>query len=140
MEAEIRIFPLSHVSPLTKTGVSLAHLAPGACSYPKHAHWSEDEWIYILDGNATLTLDDTDHTLTAGDFAAFPARGPAHKLTNTGTQTLVYLMGGEKTDSDIVDFPDQGVRMVRQGDHVETGPAEGFAPFDFFTRQKAETP
>lgn len=136
--AELRIFPLSHHTGLTRTGVSLSHLAPGRSSYPQHRHWGEDEWIYLLSGTGTLRLDATDHAMGPGDFAAFPAGGPAHKLTNTGSETLVYLMGGAHSDTDIVDFPEQGVRMTRGADRLETGPIAGFAPFDVFARQKAK--
>ncbi len=132
--AEIRLFPLSYASPLKRTGVTLAHLPPGRCSYPLHSHHAEEEWIYILSGDAALQLDDDGAAIGAGDFAAFPAGGPAHKLTNTGTETLVYLMGGDKRDTEIVDFPEQNVRITRTGDRVESAPLDGFAPFDFFAR------
>lgn len=132
-DAEVKLFPLSY-GRLSQTGVTLAHLAPGKCSYPQHGHWAEDEWIYILEGAATLRLGSDDHPIEKGDFAAFPAGGPAHKLTNTSDAPLIYLMGGEKRATDIVDFPEQGVRMLRQGDRVETGPQDGFGPFDFFAR------
>jgi len=132
--AEVTLFPLSHVSPLGRTGVTLAHLAPGRSSYPQHRHMTEEEWIYLLSGTATLRLDDADVPLGAGDFAAFPAGGPAHKLTNSGTDTLVYLMGGEKTGSDVVDFPEQGKRLTFAGQRAELAALDAYAPFDFFAR------
>ncbi len=136
--AEIRLFALSHITGLTKTGVSLAHLAPGRCSYPKHRHHAEDEWIYIISGTATLEMDDETHTLDPGDFAAFPAGGPAHKLTNTGDETLVYLMGGDRSMLEVADFPEQGKRLTFRGKGPETqaelSDLDAHAPFDFFAR------
>lgn len=132
--AEIRVFPLSYATKLKNTGVSLAHLAPGRSSYPQHRHHVEDEWIYILSGTAVLRLDDEDHAVGAGDFAAFPVGGAAHKLTNSGPETLVYLMGGQREAADIVDFPEQNVRLNWTGQRVDTAPLDGFAPFDFFSR------
>lgn len=132
--AEIRLFPSSYATPMKNTGRSLAHLAPGRNSYPQHRPLAEGEWIYILSGKGTLRLDADDHAIGPGDFAAFPAGGPAHKLTSSGTETLVYPMGGQRGAADIVDFPGQGVRMTRAGEDVSTAPLAGVAPFNFFSR------
>lgn len=137
--AEVTLFGLSRLSGLAQTGVTLAHLAPGKAAFPLHRHHGDDEWIYIIDGDGTLTLDDADHPLSAGSFAAFPAGGPAHQLRNSGDRTLVYLMGGSAVPLDVVDFPAQNQRMMRTGaapDAAQAGPLDSFAPFNFFTRTK----
>lgn len=94
-EAKPRMFALGRMTGLNSAGVSLIHLAQGLCSFPVHRHHTEEEWIYILSGHGTLALDGVDHTINAGDFAAFPPHGPAHKLTNTGDEILIYLTGGD---------------------------------------------
>ncbi len=128
-EAQVRLFPLSRTTPLERTGVTLAHLEPGRSSYPQHRHLLEEEWIFIFSGSATLQLDDDSTPVAAGDFAAFPAGGAAHKLTNTGGETLVYLMGGERRPTEIVDFPEQGLRLTRHAGRIETAPLEAFETF-----------
>ena len=140
--AEIRLFSLSHAAGLKKTGVSLGHLAPGKSSFPMHRHFVQDEWIYILSGTATLRLDDTDNAIGPGDFAVFPAGGPAHKLTNTGAQTLIYLMGGDKSAVEVADFPEIGKRLTFVGDGLDTRvdmvPLDSLAPVDMFAGVKSD--
>ncbi|MDJ0630295.1 MAG: cupin domain-containing protein [Rhodobacter sp.] len=138
--AEIRLFALSRITGLSNTSVSLAHIAPGRCSYPKHRHHAADEWIYLLSGTATLDMDGEVHSLGPGDFAAFPAGGPAHKLTNTGSETLVYLMGGNRAALEVADFPEQGQRLTIGNSgpmpQAELSPLDAHAAFDYFSRDK----
>jgi len=42
---------------LTRFGVNLTRLPPGAMSALRHAHTREDEFIYILEGEPTLVTD-----------------------------------------------------------------------------------
>lgn len=138
-EAKPRMFALSRMAGLNSAGVSLIHLAKGLCSFPAHRHHNEEEWIYILSGQGTLALDGVDHTIDAGDFAAFPPRGPAHKLTNTGDETLIYLTGGDNLPSDIVDFPELNKRLVRSGHDystMEIAPLDAFTPYDAMSLMK----
>ncbi len=140
--AEIRLFGLGRMAGLKKSGVSLAHLDPGRTSFPLHRHHAEEEWIFVLSGTGTLTLDESETPLHPGDFAAFPASGPAHKLVNSGEETLIYLMGGSVAEVEVVDFPEAGLRLTRRGagpDMVaETAPADGFEPFDFLARSRRD--
>lgn len=101
---------------LKRTGVSLGRLAPGRHSFPVHLHQFEEEWIYVLSGRGLAMVDGEPVELAAGDFIAFPAPGPAHGLSNPGTEDLVYLMGGENRSEEIADFPELDRRMVRLGE------------------------
>jgi len=140
-DAKIRLFPLGHAAELKNTGVSLGHLAPGKHSFPMHRHLIQEEWIYIISGTATLRLGDTDTLIAPGDFAAFAPGGPAHKLTNTGSETLVYLMGGDKTAVEVADFPELGKRLTFTGDgrdtKVEMSPLASLTAVDMFAKVKA---
>lgn len=130
-EAEVCMYGLSRLTGLTRAGVTLSKLAPGKVSFPLHRHHAEEEWIYILSGTGELTLDDEISTIGAGDFAAFPAGGPAHKLRNSSSEELVYLMGGEAMAVEVADFPEQNIRMTRLGDPFNPD----IAPLDSFKRQ-----
>ncbi|MGE0290704.1 MAG: hypothetical protein AB7P16_30905, partial [Bradyrhizobium sp.] len=49
-------------------------------------------------------------------------------------RSLVCLVGGERAEIDIADFPRLGKRMFRRGDHMEvydTADAEEIAPANF---------
>lgn len=116
--SEIRGTQLSRMTGLTRSGVSIAHLAPGKESFPYHAHHLEEEWMYILSGHAVVHIDGRDYALEAGDFVAFPTPSAAHSLANRSTEELVYLMGGESAVNDVADFPALDRRMVKLGDAV----------------------
>ncbi|MDX8352257.1 cupin domain-containing protein [Cognatiyoonia sp. IB215182] len=137
-DADITMFPLAHAAGLARASVTLAHLSPGQTSFPKHRHYHEEEWVYIISGTGRLEMDNDTHVMHEGSFAAFPAGGPAHKLTNDGDVQLVYLMGGDRQEVEIVDFTDAGKRMTRVGEGptmtAEMAPIEQFASFDFMSR------
>ena len=109
---------LSGLAGLRRTGVSFVRIPPGRESFVYHRHHLEEEWIYILSGSGTAEIDDDEFPVSAGDFMAFPAPSVAHHLRNSGSEDLVYLMGGENRDAEIADFPRHGKRMVRIGSEV----------------------
>lgn len=127
--SEVELSPLSRLAGLERAGVSLARLAPGKESFAYHSHLREEEWIYILSGEGTADIDGEEHAVRAGDFMGFPTPSVAHNLRNTGTEELVYLMGGECLDIEVADFPQHGLRMLRQG-HGETMTIEMYDPAD----------
>jgi uncharacterized cupin superfamily protein len=124
---------LGRLTGLERTGVSLARIAPGKESFVYHSHALEEEWLYIISGNATAEIDGEEYAVGPGDFMGFPAPSVAHHLRNTGSEDLVYLMGGENRDAEIADFPKLGKRMLRVGDKVEVydlGAERPFGPLE----------
>jgi uncharacterized cupin superfamily protein len=101
---------------LKRTGVNFARLAPRKESFVPHAHQREEEWIYILFGEGEALIGETRTRVGAGDFMAFPAPQVTHHLRNVGMDDLVYLMGGEALDFEMVDFPTLGKRTIRVGE------------------------
>ena len=91
--SEISGYQLGKSTGLRRTGVNLARLAPGKESFVYHAHWMEEEWIYVLSGRGVARIDGADYEVGAGDFMAFPTPGVAHHLRNPFASELLYLMG-----------------------------------------------
>jgi uncharacterized cupin superfamily protein len=92
---------------LKNFGVNLTHLPPGAISALRHAHTKQDEFVYVLQGTATLVTDARETTLTAGMCAGFPAgEGNAHQLVNRSQEMVVYLEVGDRTPGDSASYPD----------------------------------
>jgi len=60
-------------------GVFEAAIRPGA-EPPLHVHNREDEWLYVLDGQATVHAGGDSQTALAGAFAFLP-RGVPHTFT-----------------------------------------------------------
>lgn len=98
--------PLGDLFGLTNFGVNLTRLAPGAQSALKHRHSRQDEFVFILEGQPTLLLDDDEIVLRAGMCAGFPAQGAAHCLVNRTDGDVVYLEVGDRSAGDAASYPD----------------------------------
>jgi len=71
-------------------------LPPGRRSSYPHAHESEDEFVYVIEGAPDLWLDGVLHRLRPGDGVGFPAgTGQAHCLLNNTDAPAVLLVVGE---------------------------------------------
>lgn len=76
--------PLGDLFGLTNLGVNLTTLAPSAVSALRHAHTTQDEFIYILQGHPTLHTDEGRSRLSPGMCAGFKAgKGNGHGLFKT---------------------------------------------------------
>lgn len=96
---------------LVNFGVNLTRLAPGARSALRHAHAKQDEFVYILSGEATLITDQGETRLGAGMCAGFPAgTGDAHHLLNRTDTDVVYLEIGDRSPGDSVVYPDDDLQ------------------------------
>jgi uncharacterized cupin superfamily protein len=118
---------------LKRMRINLVRIPGHAAASVYHSHQCEEEWIYVLQGQAVIEIDDTEHLLGVGDFVGFPAASAPHQLKNPLAKSLVCLLGGERRDVDISDFPREGKRMFRHGDRMElydTADAEETGPAD----------
>lgn len=86
-------------------GVNLTRLAPGAQSALHHRHSRDDEFLFVLKGEATLITDAGEWTLGPGACMGFPAGGLAHHLVNRSEADVVYLEAGTRAAGDEVTYP-----------------------------------
>jgi uncharacterized cupin superfamily protein len=128
-KSELTGYQLGKSTGLRRTGVNLARMAPGKESFVYHSHWTEEEWIYILEGRGIARIDDVEYEVGAGDFMAFPTPSVAHQLSNPFAAELVYLMGGENHETEVADFPDLGKRVFRSQRGVEVFDLDAAKPF-----------
>ena len=105
---------------LTTFGVNLTVLPPGSSSALRHWHLNEDEFVYILSGEATMVSDTGEQILGPGMAAGFPAgKEDGHQLLNNGSNDVVYLEIGNRTPSDEVFYPDNDLKLTKEpGNHV----------------------
>jgi uncharacterized cupin superfamily protein len=100
---------------LTRYGVNLVHLPPGAWSSQRHWHSHEDEFVYLLEGELTLITDDGERILTAGMCAGFPGGRPdGHHLVNRSDRMAIYLELGDRNETDRVDYPDIDMKLHKE--------------------------
>lgn len=102
---------------LKNFGVNLTTLAPGAMSALRHWHTRQDEFVYILDGEAVLVTDAGEQVLRPGMVAGFPAgRQDGHHLINRSDRDVVYLEVGDRLPGDEADYPDMDMVTRQQPD------------------------
>ena len=105
--------PLGDVFGLKNFGVNLTRLSPGGMSALRHTHTTQDELVYILEGQATLVTDSGPTVLTPGMCAGFRAGDPdAHHLRNDSSEDVVYLEIGDRTPGDLPAWPDVDMKLV----------------------------
>lgn len=101
---------------LVNFGVNLTELAPGALSALKHHHVTQDEFIYILQGAATLIYGSERFEMNPGDCFGFPKNsGIASQLRNDSDERVIYLEIGDRSPNDHVAYPDDDLQ-ARCGD------------------------
>ena len=109
--------PLGDLFGLTNFGVNLTTLAPGGQSALRHAHGKQDEFVYILEGEAMLVTDAGETELKPGMCAGFKAgTGDAHHLVNRSKKDVVFLEVGDRSAGDSVEYPDDDVKAVYGAD------------------------
>lgn len=92
---------------LTQFGAFEEILPPGSSSSIKHWHASEDEMVYVLQGEVTLHEGDDSFIMCPGDAATFKAGDPiGHCLQNCSNTEVRYLVIGTRSSGDVVTYPD----------------------------------
>ncbi len=117
---------LSEAGGLTQFGAYADTLAPGAVSSDRHWHSAEDEFLYVLDGTATVIDNHGPHDLAPGDAAVWRAGVPnAHCVQNRSGMPCTYLIVGARVARDICAYPDSGRHQVNHDTTWEILDSEG---------------
>lgn len=106
---------LGDIFGLAAFGVNLTRLAPGAMSALMHAHSTQDEFIYVLEGELVLVTPEGESVLAPGMCAGFPAGGAAHHLINRSAAEAAYLEVGDRSPGDQVSYPADDLVAVLTG-------------------------
>ena len=115
---------LGDVAGLTQFGVNLTRLKPGAASALRRWHETEDEFVYVIEGEIVLIEDGGTTVLRPGDAAGFKAGvSNGHHLVNKSQRDALYLEVGTRakrerahySDVDLVyDRDESGFRFSRR--------------------------
>jgi uncharacterized cupin superfamily protein len=98
---------LGNVVGLDQFGVNLTRLKPGAQSSQRHWHESEDEFVYVLEGELVLCEDGGETLLKPGDAAGWKAGVQnGHCLVNRSSRDAVFLEIGSRMKRDRGEYPD----------------------------------
>ena len=104
---------LSVAGGLTQFGAYVETLVPGAWSSQRHWHDHEDEFLFVLEGVATLRDDNGMTDLHPGDAVCWPHGNPnAHHITNRTAAPVRYLIQGSRVARDTCRYPDTGRTLI----------------------------
>lgn len=102
---------------LTQFGAYVETLQPGSRSSDRHWHENEDEFLYVISGEATVIEEDGPHVLGPGDAACWPAGAAnGHTVVNRSQSPCTYLIVGTRATSDVVHYPDSGQILYNEPD------------------------
>ena len=89
-------------------GASLYEVSAGMRTWLPHYHTGNEEAIYVLDGEGTVTLGGERKTydLSSGDYVALPTGEAGFHDVVAGDETLRYLMVSTMEEPDITVYPD----------------------------------
>lgn len=105
---------LGDVVGLDQFGVNLTTLKPGSGSALRHWHEQEDEFVFILEGIATLIEDDGETQLNPGDAAGFKAGVPnGHHIVNRTDKDVVLLEIGTRAKTELGHYPDDDLAAIK---------------------------
>ena len=92
---------------LSQFGAHVETLQPGSRSSERHWHEEEDEFLYVISGEATVIEEDGAHLLRPGDAACWPAGAPnAHQVMNRSDEPCSYLIFGTRMAREVIHYPD----------------------------------
>jgi uncharacterized cupin superfamily protein len=105
-----------------ETGATVYELPPGQSICPYHYEYSEEEWLLVLEGEATLRTPDGEERIGPLEIVFFPL-GPdgAHRVRNDTDATVRVLMFSTRKTPSIAVYPDSdkvGVFTVNGDDDV----------------------
>jgi uncharacterized cupin superfamily protein len=108
---------------LSNFGVNLTRIVPGGQSSYRHAHSTQDEFIWVLEGEVVLETDAGSQVLKAGMCAGFPAgTGDAHRFVNRTNADALLLVVGDRSSNDVITYPEVDLhgRLGADGKYVFT--------------------
>jgi uncharacterized cupin superfamily protein len=110
---------LGDAAGLTQFGVNISRIKANSKSALRHWHESEDEFIYVLEGEITLVEDHGEIVLKPGDAAGWKADSRiGHCLVNRTQKDAVYIEVGTRAPHETAVYPDIDMRVERD----KTGP------------------
>lgn len=122
---------LGEAGGLTQYGVVLETLWPGAASSSRHWHEAEDEFLWMIEGEAVLVDARGERVIGPGTAVAWTAGVPdGHHILNRSGAPIRYLVAGWRSAADIVHYPDLGERAWRGPDGSRRTAREALAPPD----------
>ncbi len=115
------------------TGASAYELPPGQSVCPYHYEYGEEEWLLVLEGEATVRTTEGTATVGPSELVYFPTGpGGAHEVRNDSDSTVRVLMFSNVQFPTATSYPDSGKVGVYTGDKDEDVIVERSSAVDYF--------
>jgi uncharacterized cupin superfamily protein len=116
-----------------QTGATLYELPPGQSICPYHYEYGEEEWLLVLEGEATVRTPEETAPVGPMELVFFPT-GPAgaHEVRNDTDSPVRVLMFSNVRLPTATAYPDSGKVGVYTGDEAEDGMFERSSNVDYF--------
>lgn len=86
-------------------GVNKSILPPNSATSMHHWHETEDEFVFVISGEATLIDGNGEQEMNSGDYATFKAEeNNALAIINKSNDDVVLLKIGSRAEKDIVRY------------------------------------
>ena len=117
-------------------GATVYELVEGQSICPYHYEYGCEEWAIVLSGRPVLRHPEGEDVLEPGDVICFP-EGPegAHKLTNTGMETVRVILLSDKPSLAVAVYPDSDKIGVFPPDDRDKIMVRREADVDYFDRE-----
>ena len=123
--------PLGRLLGLTRIGVHHERLPPGRRTSFPHAERTEEEFVYVIEGEPDAWIDGCLHRLKPGDAAGFPAgTGICHTFINNTEAEVRLLVVGEKRADNTYFYPRHPDRPREREHRWEGHPEHDLGPHD----------
>jgi uncharacterized cupin superfamily protein len=82
-----------------RTGFAIYELRPHEKAWPYHYELSEEEWLFVIEGELVVRRPEGNSTLRRGDVVCFPV-GPegAHQMWNDSAEPVRFMMASAGTE------------------------------------------
>ena len=99
---------------LTQFGFNLETLEPGAQSALRHWHTLSDEFVYMLEGELVVRVNEGEFPLQPGMCIGFKAgEANGHHLVNRSQRRAVFIVVGSRVPGDTGFYPDDDLAWFR---------------------------
>lgn len=125
--------PFGRIFGLARIGIHHELLPPGTRTSWPHAESTEEEFVYVLEGEPDAWIDGRLYRLREGDGVGFPpGTGIAHTfLNNTGRDVRLLVVGERKRADNQVHYPLHPRRNAEIGQlHWKDCPPRDLGPHD----------
>jgi uncharacterized cupin superfamily protein len=124
--------PFSRAFNLKKLGIHHERLLPGRRTSFPHAESTEEEFVYVIEGEPDVWIDGHLHRLKPGDGVGFPAgTGIAHTFLNNTEVEVQLLVVGEPTKAEnLLVYPLNPDRKALRTDWWDDHPQRALGPHD----------